>query len=123
MVAAKVVLTVTSGTHNGKKFVFSGPTRFVIGRAHDCTARLAGAFEDCLVSRHHCEVDVEAPCVRVHDLGSRNGTFVNGKRIMSPQPACGALHDTEIIPQHYELKDGDELMIGPIPLHVNICPE
>jgi DNA-binding NarL/FixJ family response regulator len=48
------------------------------------------------VSRRHCLVDVDPPEVRVTDLGSRNGTYVNGQRIWAQQ----ALHA------------GDEVRIG-----------
>jgi pSer/pThr/pTyr-binding forkhead associated (FHA) protein len=120
MVATKVVITVTGGSHCGTRFVVRGPGHSVVGRAADCPVRLAGAFEDGLVSRHHCQVDIEPPCVRVHDLGSRNGTFLNGKRIMRPESGPLSEYDTQTIPQEYELKDGDELQVGPIPLRVAI---
>jgi pSer/pThr/pTyr-binding forkhead associated (FHA) protein len=123
MVAARVVLTVTSGSHRGLQFTIPGSGHCVVGRAADCSVRLAGAFEDGMVSRHHCQLDVESPCVRVHDLGSRNGTFVNGKRIMRPADRPSSGHDTEVIAQQYELKDGDHLQVGIIPLRVTIAPE
>jgi pSer/pThr/pTyr-binding forkhead associated (FHA) protein len=123
MVAAKVVLTVTSGSHRGKQFVIRGPGHCLVGRATDCFVRLAGGFEDGLVSRHHCQIDIEPPCIRVHDLGSNNGTFVNGKRIMRPERRPLSEHDTDVIPQQYELKDGDQLQVALTPLQVTIHPE
>ena len=50
------------------------------------------------VSRHHCVLLVDGDTVFVRDLGSRNGTFVNGDRIMCEK----------------ELADGDQLVIGPL---------
>jgi pSer/pThr/pTyr-binding forkhead associated (FHA) protein len=120
MVASRVILTVTAGSHSGEQFVLRGPAPFVLGRAPDCSVQLCGAFEDWLVSRHHCKVDVGSPCVRVHDLGSRNGTFVNGQRILGAEPVHTSKDNTEVIPRDYELKDGDELRVGPIPLLVSI---
>ncbi|MDM0014179.1 FHA domain-containing protein [Variovorax sp. J22P168] len=35
------------------------------------------------VSRFHARLDTDGPLVILRDLGSRNGTFVNGKRIES----------------------------------------
>jgi pSer/pThr/pTyr-binding forkhead associated (FHA) protein len=113
MVAATVTLTVTAGTHAGKRFVFHRPEQCVVGRANDCSVQLVGAFEDALVSRHHCEFNIDPPCIRVRDLGSRNGTFVNGHRIGQPKyPAAPEI----------ELHDGDELCLGPIPFKVLIDP-
>ncbi len=50
----------------------------LIGRAVDCTVQL-GAFA---VSRHHAEITVEGDRLRLRDLGSRNGTLLNGRRIL-----------------------------------------
>ena len=48
---------------------------FMIGRAQDCQLQIPSKF----VSRHHCEliVDDRDHAVRIRDLGSQNGTFVN----------------------------------------------
>ena len=54
------------------------------------------------ISRQHCEIRVEGSDVLVKDLGSSNGTFVNGNQI------------TETI-----LGEGDELTIGDIVLTVS----
>jgi len=49
--------------------------RMLIGRAADCDVRL----EAGRVSRHHAALRVAGDQVWVQDLGSRNGTFLNGK--------------------------------------------
>jgi|GEM_PF-5674539 len=54
-------------------------TRCWFGRAADCHARLPG--DDTLVSRHHFLVEVNPPAARLRDLGSLNGTLVNGQKI------------------------------------------
>ncbi|MCX7805053.1 MAG: FHA domain-containing protein [Planctomycetota bacterium] len=49
-----------------------------IGRAPDNTA----VFDDILVSRHHATIECGANGeVTIRDLGSSNGTFVNGERV------------------------------------------
>lgn len=53
-----------------------------IGRLPDSTLSLA----DPLVSRRHAEVHVEGEAVMLTDLDSRNGTFVNGVRLLPHQP-------------------------------------
>lgn len=68
--------------------------RFVIGRGKDCSLR-AGSEA---ISRNHCELLVTEEGVTVRDLGSRNGTYVNDKKIE------GA----------HLLSHGDTLKIGPL---------
>lgn len=49
----------------------------LLGRGTDCDLRLV----DPGVSRHHAEIRVEGPEVVLVDLGSTNGSFVNGQPI------------------------------------------
>jgi transcriptional regulator with PAS, ATPase and Fis domain len=51
--------------------------RLTIGRAGDCSLRL----ELSSISRKHTEIYRDGPIFAVRDLGSRNGTFLNGARI------------------------------------------
>lgn len=54
------------------------PPRFTIGRAPDNDLCLAHDFS---VSRHHCVLETADAQLTLHDLGSANGTCVNGRRI------------------------------------------
>lgn len=58
--------------------------------------------EAALVSRLHCQLTATDDSVQVKDLGSTNGTFVNGKRVNAA-----------------ELKEGDKLSIGRVDLIVS----
>ena len=49
----------------------------VIGRRDDCDLRIPLAD----VSRRHCELGMNKESLKIRDLDSRNGTFLNGKRI------------------------------------------
>lgn len=71
-----VKLIVSSGKSAGRAISIKRPT-LLIGRAEECDVRPLS--ED--VSRRHCAVHVGPADVWVEDLGSRNGTFVNGTRI------------------------------------------
>eukprot|EP00913_Durusdinium_trenchii_P023482 g22060.t1 len=62
-------------TANVKKVVLKSDT--VIGRSADCNLRIASNE----ISRRHCRVTVNDTGVFVRDLGSSNGTFINGNRI------------------------------------------
>jgi len=44
---------------------------------------------DGSVSSHHCEIILEGPTVRVRDLGSTNGTFIDGRPITDSVLAPG----------------------------------
>lgn len=57
----------------------------VIGRREDCDLRIAVGD----VSRKHSKVSVDGDAARVEDLGSSNGTFVNGKRVNASPLAAG----------------------------------
>jgi pSer/pThr/pTyr-binding forkhead associated (FHA) protein len=52
---------------------------FLIGRAADCDLRLRISA----VSRHHCLLRIRPGEASLADLGSANGTFVNGQRVRS----------------------------------------
>lgn len=74
----RVTLRVISGPHNGRAFTFDQHDTFLIGRtetAHFCLP------EDRYFSRHHCILEIAPPQIFLRDLGSTNGTFVNGMRV------------------------------------------
>jgi predicted component of type VI protein secretion system len=71
-----VKLIVASGKSAGRSIAIKR-NKLLIGRAEECDIRPLS--ED--VSRRHCQVTVEPTQVWVEDLGSRNGTFVNGAKI------------------------------------------
>jgi pSer/pThr/pTyr-binding forkhead associated (FHA) protein len=73
-----VRLRVVGGPFSGQTLpVFRG--KLLIGRAEDCDVRPDSEF----VSGYHCVLLVDDYTLRVRDLGSRNGTLVNGRRIGS----------------------------------------
>ena len=71
----------------------------VIGRADDADLTLA----DAGVSRTHARVSAAAGGASIEDLGSSNGTFVNGEQISGSQ----------------QLHDGDEIQLGGALLRVS----
>src|SRR5580698_5374251 len=71
---------VISGPVSGQTFQISRG-KLIVGREEDCHLRLASEF----VSRHHCALLLDDYTLRVRDLGSKSGTWVNGKRIGSSE--------------------------------------
>jgi len=53
--------------------------RVLIGRGDDCDIKLTSDR----VSRHHCEILYKDGHFELHDLGSTNGTYVDGARVNS----------------------------------------
>ncbi|MGO4423600.1 FHA domain-containing protein, partial [Streptomyces sp. MCAF7] len=78
---ARVAFTVLQGPLQGRTFEFPERATCVVGRADDCTLQLPEDEGYSGISRHHCLLDINPPDVRVRDLGSINGTYVNGDKI------------------------------------------
>ena len=78
----QVILKVVGGKNDGRQIKIAVP-RFIIGRGE--TAHLRPASD--LISREHCEIVVGDGVVRVSDLKSRNGTYVNGIKLDGPHKA------------------------------------
>ncbi len=75
MAVPKFILRGVSGPVFGKVFPVAGPT--VIGRAPECTIPVT--VDE--ISRRHVQLKPTADGVAVEDLGSANGTFINGQRV------------------------------------------
>jgi pSer/pThr/pTyr-binding forkhead associated (FHA) protein/tetratricopeptide (TPR) repeat protein len=89
-------LVVLSGLESGQEFALQAGT-LIMGRADECDIRLP----DPSVSRRHAQLHVDAAQVRVQDLGSTVGTFVNDARI-----------------QEQVLTPGDSLRLGEVVLEL-----
>lgn len=75
------MLEVVEGPHAGNRFSVTGPVD--VGRDPQCALLLPN---DDLVSRRHARVEPHGDHVVVQDLGSRNGTFVNGTMVRTQTP-------------------------------------
>lgn len=84
-------LQILLGRQRGRTLPLEAGT-YVFGRSDDADVVLASE----LVSRHHASIVVEGGSVRVTDLESSNGTFVNGCRVLGDGIA----------------KEGDVLLLG-----------
>src|SRR5713226_5418569 len=74
----RVTLRVLAGPYAGREFVFDQHDTFLIGRSETAHLYLP---EDKFFSRHHCLLEIAPPRCFLRDLGSTNGTFVNGRKV------------------------------------------
>jgi hypothetical protein len=91
-------LVAEEGPHQGQRFTLTALPLY-IGRDLDCAVRLD---DDHGVSRHHAELYRQNGRLRIKDLNSTHGTFVNGRQVQ----------DAELVP-------GDTLKLGHSLLIVN----
>src|SRR5438477_3975914 len=87
----RFALRFISGKYQGGEFPLRMDREIVIGRSSDLDMVLV---ED-MVSRKHAKIASVAGQVTIQDLGSTNGTFVNGEKI-----------------KKVRLKEGDRILIG-----------
>lgn len=74
----QVVLEVIRGPHRGTRFEFNRHDTFLVGRSTNAHFQLP---DDHHFSRHHFRIEISPPRCYLMDLKSRNGTFVNGRRM------------------------------------------
>src|SRR5260370_42284896 len=84
------VLRFISGKYQGGEFPVAAEKQILIGRSSDLEMVLV---ED-MVSRKHARITMQADQIWIEDLGSTNGTFVNGEKI-----------------KRADLNEGDRLLI------------
>lgn len=107
--AARVLLEVVAGPLQGQTFCLDRHDTLLVGRGADCHLRLA---DDRHISRHQFLLEVVPPHARLRELGSRNGTYVNGVRYGGRAALKGeAEADAERGPE-VDLKHGDQITAG-----------
>jgi len=85
-------LKFISGKYQGGEFPLRPDRQLIIGRSSELDMVLV---ED-MVSRKHAKISWQAGKPTIEDLGSTNGTFVNGEKILKPS----------------RIKEGDRILIG-----------
>jgi pSer/pThr/pTyr-binding forkhead associated (FHA) protein len=84
-------LKFISGKYQGGEFPLKMEKQIVIGRSSELDMVLVAD----MVSRKHAKITVASGKITIEDLGSTNGTFVNGEKIKQSR-----------------LKEGDRILIG-----------
>jgi sigma-B regulation protein RsbU (phosphoserine phosphatase) len=94
-------LVTIKGPNSGQRFALRGDS-LLIGRQEDAAIYL----DSLAVSRQHARLTCHGGEYFIEDVGSSNGTFVNGRRINMPTPLC----------------ERDALQIGPYVLNLRADP-
>jgi len=94
-----VQLVVIKGNPRGRTLTF-GPGEYLVGRGAECHIRPDSEW----VSRQHCMFTVAAERILLKDLGSTNGTLVNGHRLIGER----------------DIVHGDAIQIGPLVIQVRL---
>jgi hypothetical protein len=96
-----VKLRVIQGRPQGKSLLFARG-EWLFGRGPECHVRPNSEW----VSRQHCILKVTETAVFIRDLNSRNGTLVNGLRVVGER----------------RLADRDQIQVGPLAFEVQLGP-
>jgi pSer/pThr/pTyr-binding forkhead associated (FHA) protein len=88
---AGLALRFISGKYQGGEFPLGEGQEIIIGRSSDLDMVLV----EEMVSRRHARITVKRGAIMIEDLGSTNGTFVNGEKI-----------------DRASLREGDRVLVG-----------
>jgi pSer/pThr/pTyr-binding forkhead associated (FHA) protein len=108
---SKIVLSVIAGPRRGESFMYTRGDICTIGRGADCAVQLHGDAH-LSVSRQHCQIDMTSPTIRICDLGSLNGTYVNGRLIGRRPLSTGPQEYSTTAGTEVDLEEGDTIQVG-----------
>jgi serine/threonine-protein kinase len=97
----RILLSVIAGPHKGLEFAFDQHDTFLVGRSRHAHFQLPA--KDKYFSRIHFMMELNPPQCRLIDMGSHNGTYVNGALVLAA-----------------DLKDGDQIRAGHTMLRVQV---
>jgi pSer/pThr/pTyr-binding forkhead associated (FHA) protein len=98
----RYALRFISGKYQGGEYPLSEGQEIIIGRSSELDMVLV----EEMVSRKHARIALTAGTISIEDLGSTNGTFVNGEKV-----------------QQGTLREGDRVLIGTNILKVVAAPQ
>lgn len=121
----RVLLKIVKGPMAGKEFSFKEHDTFLFGRSSTAICCLP---DDPYVSRNHFLLEINPPDCQLRDLGSKNGTYVNGKKYgkrTADVPIDVSFRESgdDIqmdAPAETELNDGDVIEVGETKLTLSI---
>ncbi len=108
---------------SSRLFPLPDPGQVRVGRADDADLQLA----DVKVSRHHARITLEGGRAWLSDLGSQNGTRVNGERVVTAHPLISGdvitVSDTTLVFHGGARRRATRQVLGVAPLQARIEEE
>ena len=105
----RVELRFVRGPRAGQSFPLDDNATVIIGRGVETTFRI----QDPSISRRHCQITNSAQGVLIADLGSSNGTYVNGQRIGSW---------TQLNPRDQVILGNNEIQVAQVAMAAGSAP-
>ncbi|MFA5140135.1 MAG: FHA domain-containing serine/threonine-protein kinase [Elusimicrobiota bacterium] len=112
----RIVLKVVKGLPQPKDFSYERHDLFVFGRSRECTCSIP---DDPYLSKVHFIIEFNPPDAALQDLGSKNGTYVNGVRTSAKKTAGTYKEVLEKAPR-VTLKHDDVIKAGGAEMHLAI---
>jgi eukaryotic-like serine/threonine-protein kinase len=108
----QVKLTVANDDHEMATYHFDDAQECYVGSSSSCDIQLPVVAGQRNVARQHCVFQIEPPVIWLRILDPKNRTYINDLSMTSTD-------DDPLI----ELRDGDEVEIGPYTLSVQVADE
>ena len=113
---SRLALKVIKGSMKGEEFLFEETGLCLIGRDESCSISIPRE-KDVGISRRHCLLIITDSNIRIRDLYSTNGTYVNSHRLI-PSP-IGDDPEKEDVNDRF-LAPGDKISVSNIQMEVQI---
>lgn len=111
-----LILKALTGPQSGTVFTFDRHDMFVFGRSPDCQCAIPA---DLYISSRHFLLEVNPPDAELRDLGSKNGTYLNGSvlggRLKGESPEGAAERSRKAA-----VKRGDRIKAGKTEFEVEL---
>ncbi|NJN75979.1 MAG: protein kinase [Synechococcaceae cyanobacterium RL_1_2] len=119
----KISLQFLNSSLRDQTYTYDERTMVLIGRNDDCDIKLPKIEEFSQISRHHCLLNINPPEIRIRDLGSKNGTYINDQKI-GQRPKYLTPEEAKKLPYvETELRDNDTIRIDNLLIQVSFVQE
>jgi hypothetical protein len=119
-VSSSVHLHTRNPDGTSRVFDLTEHDTFLLGRMKDCHLCLP---DDPQVSRHHFLLEACPPQAALRDLGSMNGTHINGKKVGGREKGETPEQGAKRTYPNIDLKSGDQIQVGQTRIEVRIVED